>query len=123
MTVLLDTNILLDVALQRPPFLSESDAVICWCKANPGRGFVAWHSISNFYYIASHSRPHSLTGSETRTFIAALLDICDIAETGTSDAKLALHLPTSDYEDALQIAAALAVGADYIITRDAADYA
>jgi hypothetical protein len=42
----------------------------------------------------------------------------DVAKTGRSDALAALELPMRDVEDALQVAAAMACGAPFIITRN-----
>lgn len=51
MRVLLDTNILLDVILARPPFLADSEQV--W-QANDERqiaGHITATSLTNIYYI------------------------------------------------------------------------
>lgn len=118
MKVLVDTNVLLDVGLPRAGFFAESDAVLKWCAAHPGDGFIAWHSLSNVYYLLEKEN-----GDEpAREFLAILLDLFEVPAAGTAEAKAALRLGMGDFEDALQVAAALAVGADIIVTRDAADY-
>lgn len=119
MKALIDTNVLLDVAQQRMPHLADSDRVMKWCEANPGHGFIAWHSISNVYYVLRKA----IDDASARQFITTLLDLCDVVETGTASAKLALHLSFTDFEDALQTAAAVTAGVDVIITRDKRDYA
>ena len=118
MTALIDSDVLLDVALRRQPFFPASDQVVRWCEDHPGSGFIAWHTVSNIYYILRR------TGGDAsaRGFIATTLARIDVASTGTPEAKHALHLAISDFEDALQISAALAVGADAIVTRNARDY-
>jgi predicted nucleic acid-binding protein len=118
MKALVDTNVLLDVALQRQPFLTDSDTVVKWAQSHPGQGFVAWHSISNIYYIVQKE----LGDAEARQFIGTLLDIFEVAVTSTASAKHALRLPMRDFEDALQVAAAIAAAADVIVTRDVTDY-
>lgn len=45
-----------------------------------------------------------------------------VATTGHSDAMHALELPMADFEDALQVAAAQACEAKYIITRNVRDF-
>lgn len=119
MKILVDTNLLLDVALQREPFLADSDRVLKWCETHPGHGFVAWHSISNSYYLLRKA----LGDVCARQFIATLLDLVEVAGTGTASAKHALVLPMGDFEDALQCAAAVHAGVDYVVTRDMGDYA
>lgn len=119
MKVFVDTNLLLDVALQRAPHLADSDGVLKWCEAHPGHAFIAWHSVSNLYYLLEKQ----LDDTSARQFLTTLLDIFEVAETATASAKHALHLPFSDFEDALQTVAAVTVGADVIVTRDKPDYA
>lgn len=45
-----------------------------------------------------------------------------VVTVGHADAKRALQLPMNDLEDAFQAAASLAWGADYILSRNVADY-
>lgn len=41
---------------------------------------------------------------------------------GTRSRRRALTLPMRDYEDAIQAACALKIGADYIVTRNVKDF-
>ena len=118
MKVLPDSDVLIDVATARAPFAADSGAVLNWCELHPGNGFVAWHTISNLYYIL---RP-KLGVSDTRRFIHDLLVFVEVIPTGTAHAKHALALPLEDFEDAMQSAAAVAAGVDFVVTRNVADY-
>jgi predicted nucleic acid-binding protein len=111
--VLLDTDILLDVALRRAEFFADSAAVIAWAEANPGDAAVAWHSLSNLIYMV---RP------DGRAFIRELLEFVDVAPVDTDGMRMALGFPMKDLEDAMQAASALAFGARHIITRNLPDY-
>ena len=51
-----------------------------------------------------------------------LLDWADVAVTGKADALAGLDLPLADFEDALQVAAAMACGAQFIVTRNERDF-
>jgi predicted nucleic acid-binding protein len=113
MKILIDTNILLDIALERSEFFAESSAVIDWAELNPKQASVAWHSISNLAYIAKQ---------DVRGFVADLLTFVEVAAGDTSTVRQALAMPTKDLEDALQASAAIAFGAVMIVTRDVADY-
>lgn len=119
MRVLVDTNVLLDVALMRPPFFAESDGVVNWCQHNQGGGVIAWHTVSNLYYILKRAQDDAAA----RGFIETVLEIFEVSPTSTAAAKNALGLGASDLEDALQIAAAQAGGATVIVTRNEADFA
>ena len=113
MKVLLDTDILLDVALRRAEFFEDSAAVLRWAESEPGQAAVAWHSLSNISYLL---RP------DARPFIHDLLEFVVIPPTGTNSAQQALRFPMKDFEDALQAAAALSFGAAYVVTRNMAHY-
>ncbi|MGB6223454.1 type II toxin-antitoxin system VapC family toxin [Haloferula sp.] len=111
MKVLIDTDVLLDVALSRELHLEASVGVLRWAEAEGGAA-VAWHSIANCGDL--------LKGG--REFVEKLLGFVEVATVSTADAKLALKLPMRDFEDALQAASALAWSADFIVTRNLPDY-
>lgn len=112
MRVLLDTDVLLDVALAREPHAMQSAAVLRWAEAG-GEAVVAWHTLANCAYL--------LKGGG-RIFLIQLLRMVEVASTGTADARRALELPMADLEDAFQAAAALAWRADVIVTRNVRDF-
>lgn len=113
MQVLIDCDVLLDVALGREPFLADSGAVVAWAVDHPGSAAVAWHTLSNLAY---------LTSGGVREFLGDLLRHVEVAPVGTAQAVQALSLPMADLEDALQAAAALAFRAEHIVTRNLRDY-
>ena len=116
--MLIDTNILIDVALDRRPFSESASGLLNLLQQGGPRTFVSWHSISNFYYVVSPA----IGGIETRQFIIDLLRFASVPQTGTDDVLYAAQLPMRDFEDAMQVAAARACGARYIVTRNARDF-
>lgn len=56
------------------------------------------------------------------SFYKLLQSPLQFAILGTEGARRALSLPMKDVEDAFQVSAALAWGADFIITRNLEDY-
>lgn len=118
MIVFIDTDILLDIALKRVPFYKDSTKVIDLVENNILTGFVAWHTLSNFYYLTASSSGKD----KAKEFIKDLLEFVHVTETHTDDAKKAVQLKVPDFEDALQISAALACNADFIITRNVKHY-
>lgn len=111
MRVLIDTDVLLDVALAREPHLPASLAVLEWAEKG-GRAAVAWHSLANCSYL--------LKGGIV--FLKNLLVLVEVAPVGSEEAKVAMGLPMNDLEDAFQAASALAWKADFIVTRNLPDY-
>jgi predicted nucleic acid-binding protein len=110
--ILLDTDVLLDVALARDPFAADSADVLRWAESG-GAAAVAWHSVANCAYL--------LKGGG-RPFLERLLRLVEVAPVATADARRALDLPLSEVEDAFQAAAALAWQADAIVTRTLVDH-
>ncbi|MCF8243325.1 MAG: PIN domain-containing protein [Melioribacteraceae bacterium] len=118
MILLVDTDILLDIALKRMPFFEDSVKVVDQVQNKKFIGFIAWHTISNFYYLTA-------SGSEkkkAKEFIKDFVEFVNVAQTNTADVKKAVQLKVPDFEDALQISAAMACNADFIITRNVKHY-
>ena len=116
MRLLLDINILLDVAFQRPGEPATAQ-IIARC-GREHEAWLAWHSVATLAYLIE--RQHSV--AQARDFVRGLLGWADVAVTQRSDAQRALDWPMPDYEDALQAAAAVACGAQIIITRNVRDF-
>ena len=83
------------------------------------RAFVAWHSLSNLYYLVAPA----LGDVSTRDFIVELTRFVAVAATDTASIRYAAALSMADLEDAMQVAAARACGARHIVTRNVTDYA
>ena len=79
---------------------------------------VAWHSISNLYYLLRSA----LADAKAREFISDLLRFAAVASGGTDAVRQALLIPMRDFEDALQVSAALSGGAELIVTRNIRDF-
>ncbi len=116
--MLLDTDVLLDVALDREPYSAAASELLDRIERGSQTAFVAWHSVSNFYYLVSPASG----GKATRDFIVELTRFVQVAETGTEAVRYAAALPMTDFPDALQVAAARACGAQRIVTRKLEDY-
>ena len=92
----------------------------CWRGVEQGveTACIAWHSVSNLYYIVAPTRG----GVSTRDFIVELTRFVEVATTGTEGIRYAAGLSMADFEDAMQVAAARACGARCIVTRNVRDY-
>ena len=64
----------------------------------------------------------ALDGSGARDFIVELTRFIEVAQTGTDAIRYAAGLPMADFEDAMQVAAARACGAQNIVTRNGRDF-
>ncbi len=113
--ILIDTDVLIDVALDREPFSDAASELLDRVQMGPKRAFVAWHSLSDFCSLVTPARG----GSDARAFIAELIRFVAVAECGTDAIAYAVGLGMSGFEDAMQVAAARACGARFVVTRNA----
>ena len=116
--ILLDTDVLIDIALDRHPHSEPVVELFDLIERGVESASIAWHSISNLYYIV---RP-SHGDTDTREFIRELTEFVQVAETDTQSIRYAIQLPMADFEDAMQVAAARSCNAQLIVTRNIRDY-
>jgi predicted nucleic acid-binding protein len=114
MRVLFDTNVVLDVLLQREPWVSEASAL--WQADDEGRitGYMIASAVADVFYIARR-----LVGLEmAQQAIQTCLDAFEICPVDRWDLERAKLLPGNDFEDNLQIACATTANLDAIVTRN-----
>ena len=118
-TVLIDTNIFIDVLQDRIPFTDNSQAVIGLVTQKKIKGAVAAHSITNLWYILR--KTHS--DEERRNYLLSLFELFDVVSMDKNRLVAALEKSDfKDFEDCLQDECASDINADYIITRNTKDF-
>lgn len=118
-TVLIDTNIFIDVLQDRIPFTDNSQAVIGLVTQKKVKGAVAAHSITNLWYILR--KTHS--DEERRNYLLSLFELFDVVSIDKNRLVAALEKSDfKDFEDCLQDECASDINADYIITRNTKDF-
>lgn len=120
MVLLIDTNIILDCLTNREPFAEESRQILYCCVEKKVKGYVAAHSITNIFYIL---RKH-FSSSERKKMLHELcefIEICGLQKTQLINALA--NEEFDDLEDCIQSECAKSIQADYIITRNAKDFA
>ena len=115
---LVDTDVLTDVALSREPFFIDSSVLVDLLRERGETLVVAWHTVSNLFYNVQRQR----NADFARRVVTELTTYAQVADTTTGDLHYALSLPMPDFEDAMQVAAARACDARYIVTRNVRDY-
>jgi predicted nucleic acid-binding protein len=114
MNVFFDTNVLMDVLLERRPFVAESRKV--WFLAERGRisGLVSALSFPNTYYIVRKE-----LGADTASSMMAMLrDTFTAAPLDEQILNQAIDAKFADFEDAIQYFSALRAGAECLLTRN-----
>ncbi len=119
MRIFFDTNIIVDILTKRLPHYADSEAVMDRCTMLHCEIFIAWHGLSTAFYLLG-----TIIG-EARAEVAlkGFLQNSVVATVGDNDARRAFTLGFTDLEDAMQAVAAEACAADYIVTRNEADFA
>lgn len=118
MTVLIDTNVVLDVLCNRTDFVEESKKVLKLCEVKKINGYVSALSIANIMYIMRKE----LENDKIQDIIKKLSLIFDIIDLTGTDLIKASTLNFNDYEDAIQSVQAKRIKANYIITRNINDF-
>jgi predicted nucleic acid-binding protein len=114
MNVFFDTNVLLDVILEREPFVEESEKV--WYLAGCGkiRGSVSIMSFPNIYYVVRKVR-----GAEgARSMMTLLRDTFTAVPLDEQILNQAMDAKFSDFEDAIQYFSARRADAECLLTRN-----
>lgn len=117
--MLLDTDILIDVALDRRPHSAPARNLLERIERGGEDAFIAWHTISNIHYVVTRQ---TRDRDSALNFILRLARFASVAATDAESIRYAARLPMSDFEDAMQVAAAVACDADFIVTRNIRDY-
>jgi len=116
--VLIDINILLDVLQQREPFYRASAGLLALAETGKIQGYIAAHTITTLFYLIQKDK----SPSEARATITNLLQFIKIAPLDQDTIEQALNLDYHDYEDAVQMIAAVQCKADCLVTRNVKDY-
>ena len=119
MVILIDTNVILDYLIPRQPFMDIADEVLRLCCQEKCSGYIAAHSITNIFYIL---RRH-FSASDRKKMLMELCGFIEVA--GIQKKQVIDALANEDFddlEDLLQAECAKAVNADYIVTRNIADF-
>ena len=118
MTVLIDTNVMLDIALKREPFVKSSALALSKARA-AGPTMLCATTITTLHYFLSRQ----LGEAGARLFMSTCLQAMPVATVDQGVLQAALNSPMQDFEDGVIAYAAAASGAHTILTRDKKDFA
>ena len=120
MVVLVDTNIIIDALANREPYADNAKKILEKCAAREVTGILAAHSIPNMFYIFRKN----FSQDERRFLLKNLCNIFKISDLNAKKILAALENEKCvDFEDCLQEECAVESMADYIVTRNPADFA
>lgn len=119
MKVLFDTNVVLDVLLDREPHVGVAVKLFALVDNDRLEGSLCATTVTTVFYIAAKSFGRKRALSQVRD----LLDLFAIADVDRDVLDRALDLDFADFEDAVAHEAARASGVAAIVTRDGRDFA
>ena len=115
---LFDLNIILDVLQQREPFYEISAQLLASAEIGKINGFIAPHSLTTLFYLIEKDQ----SAAHAKVIITGLLQVLEVATIDQSTIEQALSLPYRDFEDAVQMMAAVQCKAEYLVTRNVKDF-
>lgn len=116
--ILVDTNICIDAAIVRKPYVDTALKIINLSEAGVIEVKISAHSFDTIYYVLRKE----FSISKRYTLLDELRSVFGVAPVTQRIIDRALKLRWKDFEDAIQHEAAIASGCDAIVTRNRGDY-
>lgn len=118
MRILVDTNVILDVLLDRQPFSGPAARLFALIENSLVEAFVCATTITTVDYLLTQSLPRSTA----KQALLRLMELFEIAPVNRPVIEEALRGRMVDFEDAVLASAANLVGASAVVTRNTKDF-
>ena len=118
MKVLIDTNQVLDLLLNRKPFVVDAVKVFEQAEQGHIEAYLTANSVTDLVYILRKA----YSSDQIREHLQNMFGFIKIIGVAASDIFGAFKLDMPDYEDALLMQCAKAGGIDFIVTRNKKDF-
>ncbi|MDZ7719565.1 MAG: PIN domain-containing protein [Balneolaceae bacterium] len=118
MKILFDTNILLDVFLEREPFYDSSFTSVAIAERNVIEGWLSGTTVTTLYYLLQKG----LSKKSADKHLKNILKVFHIAPVNRAVLEDAITGKFTDYEDSVLHQVAIHSGLDGILTRNQKDF-
>ena len=118
MKVLFDTNIILDVLLNRKNFVELSANLVGMVESKNIDGYLCATTMTTLGYLISKA----VNKKQAKVEIQKLLTLFRIAEVNSTVLELSVNSGFSDFEDAVQYYSGKCCEVDGLVTRNTKDY-
>ena len=118
MKVLFDTNVIMDVLLDRQPHAVTAVALLAAVEQDRVDGYLCANSVTTIDYLITKTLSRVAAGVAVRN----LLSLFAVAEVNRTTLLVALDLGFGDFEDAVLYQSGLAAGVDAVVTRNGRDF-
>lgn len=117
--IFLDTNIIVDLIANRPPFSKYAIDLFSLAEDNKIKLYTSSHSLATTHYLLKKY----IEEKELRVILYNLLEFITIIPVDLDVLRKSLHSNHKDFEDAVQIYCASSVnGMEFIVTRNIKDF-
>lgn len=119
MKILIDTNVVLDMLLNRAPFSINAYQIFLMSYNRKIEGFISSTSATDIFYLANRTLKNKDTVYELFSDLQQILKFATVDETTIIQA---LQKRWKDFEDCVQKVCEIQNNCDYIITRNVKDF-
>lgn len=118
MVLMLDTNVILDHVMRREPHCKASRTVCMLGITREARTLTSTSMVTDLFYLLCKD----YGSKQAQRMIAEDLSFLEYVGVSPEDIETALSRRWKDFEDCLVAVCAEKAGADFIVTRNAADF-
>jgi predicted nucleic acid-binding protein len=116
--VLFDTNVILDLLLDREPFVEAAADLLSRAERREVQGYLGATTVTTLFYLLRKA----LGPVAARDSVRSLLEILDVAPVHRGTLEGAMDRDLGDFEDAVLLQAGVDAGMDLVVTRDPAGF-
>ena len=118
MKVLVDTNVILDVLLNRAPFVELSANIVSSIETKNIEGYLCAKTVTTLDYLLSKAKNRE----QSKVEIKKLLHLFGIADVNSRVLALAADSAFTDFEDAVLYYSGECAGVGCVVTRNTKDF-
>ena len=117
-SILIDTNVVLDFAMKRGEFFAPADRIMKEIVEGRLSGYVSASQVTDIYYFLEKRFSHAKAVEEIANLIASI----HVIGVDRKTIEAAIKSEMLDFEDAVQTIAAKDCDIDVVVTRDPEGY-
>ncbi len=118
MRLLVDTDVVLDLLLDRPQFGDAAVRLFAHVERGEVAAYVCATTVTTIHYLATKA----VGRARSRRLLERLLSLVEVAPVNRVVLDRALESKVADFEDSVVCQSALQVSADAVVTRNLGDY-
>lgn len=116
--VYVDSDVILDVLIDRDPFNFDANQVFAYAETGRFKLSTSPLCIANAHYVVAKK----IGNANSKTLLTTVLKLITVVDIPALVVQNAFASKVTDFEDALQVETAIHSGADIIVTRNIKDF-